>query len=1007
MNLANKTPATLYALARRAYGRGDAARALPYFQALHMHPKARDEDRLDALSGLAHSHFQLDHLDDALDCARALQRAGQRLGHRDAEADALVFIGQIALERGQERDAERALREVVATRGVGTSALYHANAWYFLARIAFERSRYADARISLDRAARIYRRIRRPGGLADVEIVRGHIAHVTGRLPQALDCARRARRLFDRVHELYGKAGAWHLEGEVHQALRQPRAAARVFASAAEVYRALGDPTNLATVLVQHADLLVSLGRYDEAVVRLDEAIAMLRLLDKPHRLGPVLLALAHARQMRGQVVEGLALQREAIEILVGAEADPVDIATAHRAEAETLAQLGRKPEARARLGRALEFLREFPHELETANVHLDLARLEDGNGADLTQQRAHLEAARPIFQRKKIWHALTQIDLIEAQARGARGNLTGALQVAGRALRRARQTQDPQGVANANSLRAALLARRGRTRAAEDAATEARGLFRRMRATWNRASLEADLASQHLVAGNTALAWSAARRALGSIEEVRAGAVTSPSLHADLVEAFRTAQKTALTVLRERADVRALVERVEATRGVTAAITRPATSVHGHARTRPPGRLLPPMRVGQEELEALLDGALAAAAGDAVTIAWYPEVRDGARDLLLVTPSHGAWFCTLVEPPGALATALGRTLEDPGALSDEAWRAVLDKVSATLLENPFARIVPLAHTRGALPTSLASALREHPGAPIDLVPHGWTGLVPWSALPLRHEVMVSPMRLGDRHLVRLRSRLSAGTPGSSQVHRPRRALVFGDDGSLLPDARAEATTIAELLRNAGVEVVEYGKDHPLSTAKLREEAARCDLLHLATHAEFNTASSWQSFIRLSCANSKTAPEVLSLEALLDFEAAPREVVLSACSTVAMDRARFFDTFSLAHGFLHAGSSVVVGTLWRVNDAATKTLMRRIYERRLDAREPVGFDEAVHATVQEAAAGRLQLPAHAVGESVVTNVTRGMLGSAVRRVIHPGSSPATWASLQVLVASKE
>lgn len=153
------------------------------------------------------------------------------------------------------------------------------------------------------------------------------------------------------------------------------------------------------------------------------------------------------------------------------------------------------------------------------------------------------------------------------------------------------------------------------------------------------------------------------------------------------------------------------------------------------------------------------------------------------------------------------------------------------------------------------------------------------------------------------------------GTAEASKVHRPRRALVFGDDGCFLPDARAEAKTVAELLRNAGVEVVEYGKDHPLTTVRLREEAARCDLLHLATHAEFNTASSWQSFIRLSCADSKAAPEVLSLEALLGFEAAPREVVLSACSTVAMDRAGFFDTFSLAHGFLHAGSSVMVGTL--------------------------------------------------------------------------------------------
>ncbi len=132
MKISGKSPASLYALGTRAYARGDAVRAVEYFQALREHRESTDVDRLDALAGLSRAHYQLDHAKEALECAEALQREGRRVGHLDAEADALVFLGQIHLEYGADKLAKRSLRMVVGPEGRGAVAICRATAWFLL-----------------------------------------------------------------------------------------------------------------------------------------------------------------------------------------------------------------------------------------------------------------------------------------------------------------------------------------------------------------------------------------------------------------------------------------------------------------------------------------------------------------------------------------------------------------------------------------------------------------------------------------------------------------------------------------------------------------------------------------------------------------------------------------------------------------------------------------------------------------------------------------------------------
>jgi CHAT domain-containing protein len=55
-------------------------------------------------------------------------------------------------------------------------------------------------------------------------------------------------------------------------------------------------------------------------------------------------------------------------------------------------------------------------------------------------------------------------------------------------------------------------------------------------------------------------------------------------------------------------------------------------------------------------------------------------------------------------------------------------------------------------------------------------------------------------------------------------------------------------------------------------------------------------------------------------------------VVLSGCRTAVGRQLEGEGTMGLARGFMYAGASRVVASLWKVDDAATAELMARFYE---------------------------------------------------------------------------
>lgn len=204
------------------------------------------------------------------------------------------------------------------------------------------------------------------------------------------------------------------------------------------------------------------------------------------------------------------------------------------------------------------------------------------------------------------------------------------------------------------------------------------------------------------------------------------------------------------------------------------------------------------------------------------------------------------------------------------------------------------------------------------------IVPHGMLHYVPFVAL---HD--------GKDYLVQ--SRALRYLPSASvlkflkplRTKSPETILVFGnpdlgDPKYDLPNAEAEARMIAALL--PGSELLVRGK---ASESAFKQFAPSFHYLHIASHGQFNADNALES--RLLLSKSATDDGSLTVGELYDINLDVDLITLSACETGLGKVLNGDDLVGLTRGFLYAGSSNVVASLWQVDDLATSDLMKRFY----------------------------------------------------------------------------
>lgn len=177
---------------------------------------------------------------------------------------------------------------------------------------------------------------------------------------------------------------------------------------------------------------------------------------------------------------------------------------------------------------------------------------------------------------------------------------------------------------------------------------------------------------------------------------------------------------------------------------------------------------------------------------------------------------------------------------------------------------------------------------------------------------------------LVERHALRF-----AQTFASVTRVAPSRALVVVNPSF---DQRAfpGLPPLTQTEREAESVAREYPRAMVLRGAAAAEQAiidslVHAELFHFAGHAVFNEIEPDRSFLVVG-SRGVTTSRIASLE-LPQL----RLVVLAACETMRAPNRAGSGFFGLADAFLAAGAGGVIGSTWRVDDAATQQLMERFY----------------------------------------------------------------------------
>lgn len=197
--------------------------------------------------------------------------------------------------------------------------------------------------------------------------------------------------------------------------------------------------------------------------------------------------------------------------------------------------------------------------------------------------------------------------------------------------------------------------------------------------------------------------------------------------------------------------------------------------------------------------------------------------------------------------------------------------------------------------------------------------PHGAVHRLPFPALlgtdgPLVERTSVSVVPSARVWLEQQKPR-----PRASR-EAPRRAYVAGVPSAELPAVKREVVMVGERLPRWDVVT-----DFAPTREALRREGARAGLIHLAAHGSLRKDNPAFSSIQLS-----DGP--LFVHDLAELRLPGSTVVLTACSSGRGVAPAGDEWIGLARGFLQAGASAVVASLWPIEDEATLELMDLFYQ---------------------------------------------------------------------------
>jgi len=167
----------------------------------------------------------------------------------------------------------------------------------------------------------------------------------------------------------------------------------------------------------------------------------------------------------------------------------------------------------------------------------------------------------------------------------------------------------------------------------------------------------------------------------------------------------------------------------------------------------------------------------------------------------------------------------------------------------------------------------------------------------------------------------------------NSSAERSKESSRFRDLPRLFY-AKRELRAIGELAGNDSSFYEEYNA----TRAKfLSVDLSQFRILHVVTHGVLDDRQPELSGLVLSLVDGNARPidGFVSLADIYKLRAPVDLVVLSACDTALGQKLRGEGLIGLTRGFMYAGASGVVASLWKVDDRATAELMKYFYSNML------------------------------------------------------------------------
>lgn len=208
----------------------------------------------------------------------------------------------------------------------------------------------------------------------------------------------------------------------------------------------------------------------------------------------------------------------------------------------------------------------------------------------------------------------------------------------------------------------------------------------------------------------------------------------------------------------------------------------------------------------------------------------------------------------------------------------------------------------------------------------ITIVAHGELHYLPFNALFDGRRYVI------DRYSLRLLPSTSVlDLIPNNPMNKSQSTLVLGnpDLGNRqydLPAAEQEARQLGRVVKGAEVLIQKKATE-----TAIKQKGAEFNRLHIASHGEFDQVNPLNSRLLLSADSANDG--VLTVSDIYNLDLKANLVTLSACETGLGDIKTGDDVVGLNRGFLYAGASSVVSTLWVVDDKATENLMVSFYKK--------------------------------------------------------------------------